>query len=103
MTFLPRVAICHARLPHLRGVGFKRRGGNQWHTPATQDGALAGQSCLFLHWTQVSAWQIGVADGQSVLAAQRTQRPPVSQMGVAVPAHWALVRHCTQDDVVVLQ
>jgi hypothetical protein len=58
---------------------------------------------LFLHCTQVVIWQKGIAIGQSVLLAQTTQRPPGSQMGVDVPAHWAFVRHCTHDDVMVLQ
>ena len=65
-------------------------------------GALAGQSCLLRHCTQVDAWQNGVAIGQSVSAAHTTQWPPALQIGVGA-AHCALERHCTQDDVVVLQ
>jgi hypothetical protein len=71
--------------------------------PAKHVGALAGQSCLFRHWTHIAIWQNGDVIGQSVSAAQRTQRPPALQIGVAVPAHWALVRHSTQDDVAVSQ
>jgi hypothetical protein len=75
----------------------------QWHMPAMHVGVLAGQSCLFRHSTQIDIWQNGDAVGQSVSAAQRTQWPPGSQIGVAVPAHWALDRHSTHDDVMVSQ
>jgi hypothetical protein len=71
--------------------------------PAMHVGALAGQSCLLRHWTHAVAWQKGAAVGQSPSPAQTTQRPSWSQIGVAVPAHCALLRHCTHDDVVRLQ
>jgi hypothetical protein len=74
-----------------------------WHAPAMQEGAFAGQSCLFRHCTQTDPWQNGAVVGQFVSLTQTTHRPPPLQNGVAVPAHWVLLRHCTHDDDVVLQ
>jgi hypothetical protein len=68
-----------------------------------QEGALAGQSCLFRHWTQTDPWQNGAVVGQFVSLTQATHRPLALQNGVAVPAHWALPRHCTHDDDMVSQ
>jgi hypothetical protein len=75
----------------------------QWQIPAEHVGVPAGQSCLLRHWTQADIWQNGDAVGQSVSAAQITQRPPALQTGVAVFAHCAPVRHSTHDDVAALQ
>jgi hypothetical protein len=52
-----------------------------------QEGAFAGQSCLFLHCTQTDPWQNGAVVGQFVSLTQTTHRPPALQKGVAVPAH----------------
>jgi hypothetical protein len=87
------------------------------HVPvALQVGVAAGHWLFIVHCTHAGmrpkSWpvlrQCGVAAGQSLSISQATHLPSGAQTGVEVPlvevpAQFALVTHCTQVDVMVLQ
>jgi hypothetical protein len=62
---------------------------------------LAGQSFVLKHWTQASAWQTGVAAGQSEFCAQTTQVPSDAQILPGSAEQSELAMHWTHDDVEV--